>query len=359
MIRWLREHPYWLAVLIAIGGAAIYWSVWATDRYVSQANVVLHSARSAQPEFNFNSILTGGGGGDLLLLRDHLRSVDMLKKLDAALDLRSHYANRDIDLISRLGDNVPMEHLHAYYLKRVRVEVDEYANVLRVRAQAYDPATAHAIATLLLEEGEAHMNALGQRLAAEQVRFIETQVEGLRDRLNAAQESLIDYQNQRGLISPTSTVTSLGTVIGALEGELASVKAQRGTLGASQSERSPEMVRLASQIAAIERQIKLENARLAAQSGSSLNRLSAEFETLRLQADFAREMYATALTALEHTRVEAARSLKQVSILQSPTLPEYSTEPRRLYNVTVFALMAMLAGLIAHLLVAIVRDHRD
>jgi len=118
-------------------------------------------------------------------------------------------------------------------------------------------------------------------------------------------------------------------------------------------------VRLRNQISAVERQIALENARLADVSGSTLNRMSVQFETLRLQVDFAREMYASALAALENTRVEAARSLKQVSILQSPTLPEFSTEPRRLYNLTVFTLLAALAGLIVHLFTAIVRDHSD
>ncbi|MFU8814643.1 MAG: chain-length determining protein, partial [Pseudomonadales bacterium] len=355
----LQKHPYWLAVLIAIVGAGGYWWLWATDRYVSEANVVLQSARMAQPEFSMSSILGGGSSNDLLMLRDHLRSVDMLRKLDTALDLRNHYASNHIDALSRIAADAPMEHLHRYYLKRVSVEIDEYAHVLRVKAQAYDPQTAHAIATLLLEEGEAHMNALGHRLAAEQVRFIETQVLDLRARLDAAMETLLAYQNEQGLVSPTGTVASVSAVVAALEGELASLKAQRSALGASQSERAPEMVRLTSQVNALERQIALESARLAASNGGSLNRLSADFETLRLQVDFAREMYASALTALESTRVEAARSLKQVSILQSPTVPEYATEPRRLYNLTVFALMALLAGLIAHLLTAIVRDHRD
>jgi capsular polysaccharide transport system permease protein len=355
----LQNHPYWLAVLIAVVGATGYWSLWATDRYVSEANVVLQSARMPQPEFSMSSILSGGSSSELLMLRDHLRSVDMLRKLDAALDLRKHYASNDIDVFSRLADDAPMEHMHAYYLKRVRVETDEFAHVLRVKAHAYNPQMAHAIASLLLEEGEAHMNALGHRLAAEQVRFIEIQVQDLRTRLEGAMEALLAYQNKQGLVSPTSTVESVSAVIASLDGELATLKARRSALGASQSKLAPEMVRLGNEITAVERQIVLESARLAASNGSSLNRVSADFESLRLQVDFAREMYASALAALENTRVEAARSLKQVSTLQSPTMPEYATEPRRLYNLTVFALLAALAGLIAHLLTAIVRDHRD
>jgi len=203
------------------------------------------------------------------------------------------------------------------------------------------------------------MNVLGQRLAAEQVAFIETQVEDLRRRLDEALENLLSYQNEQGLVSPTSTVESLSTVIATLEGELAAAEAERRAVAASHSERSPEMVRLKNRIQALEQQIGAERNRLATRSGSGLNRVSADYGTLELQVEFAREMYSSALAALENTRVEAARSLKQVSVLQSPTQPEYATEPARLYNVTVFAILALLAGLITHLLVAVVRDHRD
>ncbi len=45
--------------------------------------------------------------------------------------------------------------------------------------------------------------------------------------------------------------------------------------------------------------------RLAQATGNSLNRVSAEYETLELQAQFAQETYSSALAALENTRLEA------------------------------------------------------
>jgi capsular polysaccharide transport system permease protein len=357
----LNKHPYWLASLLVIVVTGLYWALVATERYVSQANVVLQSAQMPMPGGGgLGGILSGIGSNDLLILRDHLQSVDMLRKLDGELDLRRHYSQAGIDRFSRLrAADVPMEELHRHYLRRVDVDLDEYAQVLRVKAQAHDPETAHAITDMLLREGERHMNVMAQRLAAEQVKFIEVQADELRDRLAQAREALLAFQNEQGLVSPTGTVESISAVIAMLEGELAKLNARRSALGASQSPSSPEMVSLRNEIDAVSKQIAIERARLAAQSGDTLNRLSAEYETLNLQVEFARDMYANALAALENTRVEAARSLKQVSILQEPTHPEYATEPRRLYNITVFTILALLAGLIAHLLAAIVRDHRD
>ena len=77
------------------------------------------------------------------------------------------------------------------------------------------------------------------------------------------------------------------------------------------------------------------------------------------EAGFAQDVYKTSLVALENGRVEAIRKLKKVSVLQSPTLAEYPLEPRRIYNIFVFALAVLALAGIAHLLAAIVRDHQD
>lgn len=356
----LKLSPVWSLVLIAMLGAALYWSVIATDRYVSYSNVVLLSAQIAQPAVGLSAILSGPSGNDLLILRDFMLSIDMLKQLDAALDLRAHYSNPAIDILSRLAaPEVFTETFHRYYLHRVSVELDEYAQVLRISAQAYDAPTAQAIVALLIKAGESHMNDMGHRLAEEQVRFIEVQVEALRTRMVDASELLLDYQNAHGLVSPTGTVESLSSVVANLEGQLASSEARRSALSVSQSERSPEMMRIASEIKGLRAQIVIERARLARNTGDSLNRLSAEYDLLKLQAEFASELYSTALAALENTRVEAARSLKQVSVLQTPTDPEYPAEPQRIYNIVVFMILAALSGIIAQLLLGIIRDHQD
>jgi capsular polysaccharide transport system permease protein len=48
-----------------------------------------------------------------------------------------------------------------------------------------------------------------------------------------------------------------------------------------------------------------------------------------------------------------------VSVIQAPTEPEYPLEPRRLYNTVVFMLVALMLAGVAHLMLAIVRDHKD
>lgn len=361
MIQRLIKNPVWGACVIFITLSVIYWGAIASDRYVSEANIVLESPQITLPTMDVASLFGGSSGGsDMLLLRDYLLSVDMLKTIDELVGFRNHYSASGADFISSLpSGDVPMEDLHKYYLKRISVELDEYANVLRIKVEAFSPEVAHKIASLLLDEGEKYMNLLGKRLAEEQVSFLENQVSALGDNFAQASNLLIEYQNQKGLISPTGTVASLSAVVAALEGKLSNLQAERTMLDSYQSSSSPSMVRIESEINAVRNQISKEQNRMAQQSGNALNTVSAEYQTLELKVQFALESYSGALAALQGTRIEAARKLKQVSVLQTPTYPEYPLEPQRVHNISVYSIVAMFIALIAQMLIMIIKDHRD
>lgn len=359
--RFFRKSPQWAIALIAIVLVSFYWFVWAQERYVSRATVVLESPQVATPEFSLSSLMGGGAGNtaDLLLLREHLLSVDMLRLLDEQLGFRQHYSEHG-DFFAKLRNpDVPIEELHKYYLRRVDIELDEYAGVLNIQVQGYTPEFAHELASLLLDAGESHMNAMGHRLADEQVHFLERQMVNLEERFRETRSQLLEFQNEYGLVSPTATVESINQVVATLEGDLARFQAQRNALSSFQSTQSAELRQVERNITALRDQIEEQRDRLAQATGNSLNRVSSEYQTLELQAQFAQETYSNALAVLENTRLEAARQLKQVSVLQSPLMPEYPTEPNRLYNSSVFAIITIFLAFILSMIIMIVKDHRD
>lgn len=361
--RLLRQRTFstaFVAILLAI----VYWGLVASDRYVSEARVIIQRTDlSGGQSMDFGSLLAGAGGGaraEQLLLRDHLLSVDMLKKLDDKLGLRAHYSDFGRDPLSRMwGEDASLERFHRHYLSRVSVEFDDYAGVLVIRAQGYDPETAHAIASMLVEEGERTMNAMAHGLAQEQVNFLERQVGLMSERAILARQAVIAFQNENGLVSPQGTAESLAIVINRLEAQLTDLRARRGALLGYLASEAPGVVEVDMQISAVEQQIGQEQARLAAPKGKTLNRTVEAFQRLQMNAEFEQDVYRTALVALEKGRVEATRTLKKVSVLQSPTVPEYPLEPRRFYNIVVFVLVALLLAGVVHLVAAIIRDHKD
>ncbi len=311
---------------------------------------------------DFSSLLGGAGGSrsDELLLRDHLLSLDMLGKLDAALDLRGHYSDPRRDLLSRMWrKDEPVEWFHRHYLSRVSAELDDYAGVLAIKAEGYDAATAHAITALLVREGERFLNGMAHSLADDQVAFLEKQVAQMHKRTTRTRKAMVDYQNRKGLAAPQATAENIGKIVAQLQAQVSELETQRGALAAYLVPGHSSIVQLNQKLAALHVQIAREQAKLVSPKGKTLNRTIEEFQRLEMDAKFAQEVYDTALVALEKGRIEAARNIKKIGVLQAPSKPEYPLEPRRWYNTLVFFLVAMLLAGVAHLLAAIVRDHKD
>ncbi|NML34333.1 chain-length determining protein [Paraburkholderia antibiotica] len=344
-----------------------YWLFFASDRYVSDAVVVLQrtdqvSGPSVGVPAGLASIAGVGNpnSSDQLLLSEYLLSADMLNKLDAAFDLRSHYSNWHRDPISRMWlRNAPFEWFYSYWLSRVDVSYDDYNGVLDIKVQAYDPKTARAIVDFMIREGEAHMNLIGHQLAQSQVDFLTKQVTYAHDRLLDSTKNLLDFQNRQGLVAPQATAESLNALIDKLEAQKTDVQTQLASLPATLNKDQPTIVMLRKNLSALEAQIVQKRAELASPSRKTLNYTVEEFQRLQMQVSFAQDLYKTALSALEQGRMNAARMLKMVSILQAPTTPSYPMEPTRFYNVLVTLLIALALIGVVKLLEGIILDHVD
>lgn len=352
--------------LVLFGAAflVVYWLLLASDRYVSETNIIIQRTDMlAGQSFDVGSLLAGGLGmnrADQLLLREYLTSVDMLLKLDAAFDLRSHYSDKSKDIISRMWfQDASLEWFHLHYQSRVDIVFDEFAGVLRVKAQAYDPQTAQSIASMLVKEGESYMNQLGHELAQAQVSFLSKEVSDAHERLIQTSQALIDFQNQKGLASPQSTAESLNAIIARLETQRTELQTQLASLPSALVPNHPNIVMLRKALDAVEKQIEQERTKLASPEGRKLNYTIEEFHRLEMEVSFAKDVYKTALVALEKGRMDATRTLKKVSVLQTPPHPEYAMQPSRIYNTVVTLLLALLLAGIIKLLEGIILDHVD
>ena len=364
--NWLSIHVFRrlinLTILVALI-AISYWLLLASDRYVSEANMIIRKTDSVSaPSFDILMLISGVASvnrSDQLLLREYLLSVDMLKKLDATLDLRSHFSDSSRDIISRLWFKDTMEWFHRHFLSRVNVYYDELAGILRVQVQAYDPKTAQDILIMLVREGESYMNELGHELAEVQVNFLIDQVNVAQHRYQVANQALLNYQNTHGLLSPEATAASINAIVAGLEEQRAQLQTQLASLPKNLDRDHPNLVMLRQSLSAIDRQIDEEKAKLADPTGKTLNITMEEFQRLQMEVTFMQELYKAALTALEKGRIDATRMLEKVSVLQAPTLPEYPMEPRRIYNTVTTLLFALMLVGILKILESIVRDHID
>lgn len=353
----------WISIAIIIG-ALFFCSYWlfASDRYVSEATIIIQNTdQMSIQSFDLGSIIGSGvTTPDQLLLQEHLLSIDMLKKLDAALDLRSHYSDSSHDIASRMWfKDASMEWFHRHYRARVNVNFDPYAGVLRIRTQAYSAQMAHDITSMLVQEGERYMNEMTHKLARNQVQFLNALVETAQSQMREAADTLLAFQNSKGLVSPKATVESIHAIIDKLEAQRTTLQTQIAALPRTLERNHPTRRGLATSLAAVEKQIGDEKAKLASTEGKPLNSLVEEEHRLELELAFKQDLYKAALTGLEKGRMDAARTIKMVSVIQSPTMPEYAWEPRRIYGLVSTLCVALLLLGISQLLKSVIMDHVD
>ncbi len=363
-IALFKQRVLTTALLIA-ALLSIYWIAIASDRYTSESHIIIQRTDISGNTQNLDiSNLLGQGGSnrsDQMLLRDYLLSVDMLKKLDKKLNLKAHYSNQNHDFFSRMWSSNPsMEWFHRHYQGRTSIDYDDFNGVLVIKAQAYDAKTAHAITSMLVQEGEHYMNALAQNLAQTQVVFLEQQVLNLGGKALNARHAVLDYQNKKGLVSPQAETENLVSILAKLKQEKTEFQTQRAALQAYLVGSHPNIVMLDQKINAIDKQINQEQAKLTSlNNGKTLNRTVEEYQRLELAATLAQDIYKSALVALEKGRIEALRTIKTVSVLQAPTFPEYPMQPKRIYNTLISLLICLLIAGVLHLLIAVIRDHKD
>lgn len=345
--------------------ACIYWTM-ASDRYVSEAVVLVQNTETggASSPSDLLSMFTGGSGSktDQMLLIEFLTSVDMLNKLDREIDLRGHYSDKSADIISRLwSKDISSEWFYKYFQKRVTVTYDDFSGVVRISSQAFDPETATKITTLLVQNGEEFMNKLSHKIADEQVKFLAEQVEISKNELLVANEQLLDFQNKRNMVSPTTEVENYQSLIANLEKQKSEILVKIDTLPANLGNNNHIKQSMLTNIKAIEEQIsklreKITNAN---EKVSALNELADEERLLKMDVEFKKEIYSSTLLGLAKGKLSAARLIKNVGILQSPSKPQYAVKPERLYSIAATIVVMLLVLGMLQLLKAVILDHVD
>lgn len=354
-----------LVVYLLSLGTCIYWTM-ASDRYVSEAVVLVQNTETgtASSPSDLLSIFTGGSGSktDQLLLVEFLTSIDMLNKLDKELDLRSHYSDTKADIISRLwSKDVTTEWFYKYFLERVSVIYDDFSGVVRISSQAFDPETATKITTLLVQNGEDFMNKLSHKIADEQVKFLAEQTDIAKNDLLKANEKLIEFQNRRNMFSPSSEVQNYQTLIADLEKQKSELLVKIATLPNNLGAHNQIRESLNKNVNAIEEQITLLRQKVTSANDkvSALNELADEENLLKLDVEFKKEIYSSTLSGLAKGKLSAARLIKNVGILQSPSKPQYAMKPERLYNISATIVVMLLVLGMLQLLKAVILDHVD
>lgn len=367
MNRLLALTPYRLKLLLIalpLLLTAIYYLFFAADRYVSESIITVRQANQDQTNVPGAALLLAGvnppSREETLYLQQYIHSLDLLKRLDAQLDLRAHYEAEKLDPLFRLYGGGSQEWFLDYYRSRVEVHFDDLASLLTVRVQGFEPAFAQKLNAAILEDSERFVNAFSQRMAREQMGFAETEMARSAQRLQQAKAEVLAFQTKNKLLDPLSQAQASGTLTAELQASLARQEAELRNALTYLNDSSYQIKALRSQVDATRAQLEVERLRATSgRTGERLNTLAAQFQDLILQAGFAEDAYKLSLASVENARIDASRKLRSLVVIEPPSLPETALYPRRIYNLVTLLVVSLLLYGIVRLVIATIREHLD
>lgn len=351
------------AVIIPFACICFYMLMVAQPRYVSESIVVVKEvSESAVSSASGLGVLLGANNTsieDARYLKAYIESPDMLNHLSKSLDIRKALEGDGTDPVFQLPQDASKEKLLQVYKKYLKVMLNEQNQLLTVKTEGFTPELTYQLNQAILAEGEAFINDISQRVAREQLLFSENQLQDATQRLAAAKEKLISYQNDNQMLDPLSNAESVNSIISGFNSQIADLRAQERALLSYLNPDTPQVISIRSQITALQQQIISEQAKLTSRTGTKLNRQAVQFEGLKSDVEFATDLYRLALTASEKGRLEAAQKLKNLVVISSPQLPQQASYPRTAYVLlSALLILLMLYGVI-HLTLSVIRDHRD
>lgn len=362
---WWRRLPVGFLMVVALPTllAAIYYLLIATPRYVSEARFIVRASTQSQPSA-IGMALQGVGlstaPSDAFAVHEYIKSRDALRELGRRYDIGAILNPPGADAFSRyprLWDSRGEEGLYKGFNRFVVVGYDSTTGISTLRVEAFRAEDARQINQALLASGEQLINRLNERAMGDAVSEAQTARDEARTRVSDVQQQLTAFRNREGFIDPELAARESSSLIGGLMATVAQLRADRAQL-AGEAPQSPQLPILDGRIAAYERQITAERAKVAGASTSLAPRVGI-YTDLELQRELANRELAEATSALLSAQQEARRQKLYLDRIVNPNLPDKPTLPHRWTAILTIFASAMLIYGVGWLVWAGVREHRQ
>lgn len=369
-----------LSIFIA---GVIYISFIETNKYVSKSTVMIKNLTPPPVDStSLNSILSQSSPAsqDAKLVEVYTRSYDMYSHLDDIYKMTDYYTGKKLDIFQRLYknsifsfNNASKKNLTEKYNKDLVMVYDDASATLDIEYAYADPETAREIVKSIVSDAGKALNRFARENAEAALKYLKKQAEIKKKRFMDSIKRLIDYQNKHNMFSPTSDVERKSSILASLESLLVQKEVEYKSRLQYMNENASEMVMMRGDIENIKKRIKEIRSELASSGGNTtgiagtgtgtqdheLNKYVYDFEILKNQLDFSKQLYTQTLVKLEELKVQVSQNSKNIIVVTKATLPDEYTYPKKLKDI--FSLMMILLFLygISVGVIKIIKDHKD
>ncbi|MEM7718192.1 MAG: capsule biosynthesis protein [Pseudomonadota bacterium] len=336
----------------------IYFAYFATDVYATESEFIVQQAEasSAQPGLLGGTAMATSQ--DSILVQDYLTSRGAMQRLDEEFGYREHFSDSSVDALQRIAPDASNEDLYRHYTDHVVVGYDPTEGVLRMEVSALTPEMSRVFSEALIDYAEERVDQITERKRADQMRGATETFQESESKMVDAQQTVLQLQEQLGVLDPESETAGLMSQINTLEVQLTEKQLQ---LSALLDNEQPNRARVAGVEGDIERLGQLiadlrSQMTNEGQSDTSLASVTARLSMAQVDLETRTMMMQESLQQLEAARIEANRQVRFLSVGVTPVPPDEPTYPRVFENTLIAFFIFGALYLLVSVTVAILRE---
>lgn len=335
-----------------------YFALVATPGYTTKSEFIVQQAETTaiQPSLLGNTSLATSQ--DSILVQDYLTSRQAMLRLDEEYGYREHFSDPSIDALQRLPEGASNEEMYAHYRDNVKVGYDPTEGVLRMEVSALSPEMSRIFSEALISYAEERVDQVTERKRADQMRGARESFEEAEAKMMAAQQRVLELQEQLGVLDPASETSSLMSQIANFEVQLAEKRLQLQQLLDNERPNEARVSGVQGDIGRLEDLIADLRTQLTDETRSqgSLASTTAQLRMAEVDLETRTLIMQEALQQMEAARIEAMRQVRFLSVGVAPIPPDEPTHPRVFENTLIALLIFGAVYLLVSLTVAVLRE---
>jgi capsular polysaccharide transport system permease protein len=346
------------AILVPTLLSLLYYLLIAPATYHSNFEFMIEGTEKVAPDLlsGIGIPAVSGASNDAHVVRDYIRSAEMVALLRDKWRFREAYSRPSVDPLSRLAAGAPIEEAVDFWHDKAKIDYIPTGNTISVSVGAYTAEDAKLLAQgvldgarLIVDQLDKRVSTAAQEVAAKQLAEQKLQFEEVRKRVT----------NIRG--SDTMTLDAQSTqavqTISQIDSEIARLRVEQATTRSIYQPSAPQSRAVDAKIVALEsaRNAAIKRAQQGLGKGVAESDVAAR--TAVLDYEFAQKSYYAALQAYQSAASSVEGKQRHIVAFIPPRLPERSDYWLRLWNVlAIMVVSAILAG-VGMLTYSVIKDH--
>ncbi|MCP3921776.1 MAG: hypothetical protein GY714_04245 [Desulfobacterales bacterium] len=365
LLNQLKSFVYikqFLFIILPMLVTTIYLYGFSIEKYCSSTTYLIRDNKTTNT-LGIDFGIFGSGSSsrtiDNKVLVTYLSSFDTLDSVDKKFKLNKLYHSDQTDILERLFTFSSKEDFLELYQKNLLIETDSKTGLTELSFMSNNPSMSKNIVGFLLIKGESFLNELNKNNAEKKISFIDIRLKENKRKMNVAIHNLKLFQNIHKIINPTANMEVQNSIIAKLEGSLVEKNAEKNQLLNYMNKNSLDILRLENEIKELKSSLHNVKSRLSGEKKERLNELFFQYEKLKAEADFSKEVYTKTLIQYEVGRIEALQESKILEIITTPTNPDSYSYPEKFRTLLTLFFLLIVSYKIISLIIIIVQDHKD